>query len=109
MEVKAKKVKEQHLEQVKRLKHCIWERDETARVMLTNVDVALKVFLETVVRVAGTSREYNTNIATTNCVQVLLSLLDCAEPTIRRLTIEGVSKCAWNGHKDFRWVWMNNK
>ena len=89
----------------KKLRHHkleIWERDETARCLGTNVDFIFSFFAEALVRMVGSCKEYNDRLRINGGVEVLVALLRSERVEIQEMAMESLCKASWDGHKDFR-------
>jgi len=79
-----------------------WARDETARVLSTNLDSIFLFFAETLTRLAGAGELFNNRLAANEGVLVLFALQQSQRPEIQHLATQALSRAAWNDHVDFR-------
>ena len=91
-----------HASEVRRFKWEVWRRDETARMLRTNVDCCFLFFVETVAELAGSSHDYNKRLAANAGIEVLVALCGSARLDIRRHAAHALGKASWNGYQDFR-------
>ena len=91
-----------HASEVRRFKWEVWRRDETARMLRTNIDCCFLFFIETVAELAGSSQDYNKRLAANAGIEVLVALCGSARLDVRRHASRALGKASWNGYQDFR-------
>lgn len=88
--------------QMRQFKFETWERDETGRLLGTNVDYAFTFFTQTLVRLSGSCKEYNDRLRVNAGVEVLIALAGSECEEVQEMAMEALCKTAWDGHRDFR-------
>ena len=98
------KAARQHADMERELRWNIWQRDETARQIMMNVDSTFMFFVETISQLAGTSKAHNDRIAKNGGVGVLAALInrDNGREELKTHASRAIAAISWNGHVDHR-------
>eukprot|EP00941_MAST-03F_sp_MAST-3F-sp1_P001484 g1484.t1 len=79
-----------------------WRRDETARIILTDIDELFAFFSDAIDRMAGRSKLQNDKLRENCAVEVLLALCKSPNIVIMRQAVRSLGRMVWDGNADGR-------